>query len=56
MITIELTETDVSNLLGALNSITVKGEEQMLAVLNLAAKLRKAAQESLQPVEAPKEE
>jgi len=55
---IELTEADVNNLLGALNSIPVKGEDQMLAVLQLAQKLRKAAQDSIvvPVVDIPKEE
>ena len=50
MIKLELTEAEVGNLLVALNSVPVQGEERMVAVLQLAQKLRLAAQESLAPV------
>jgi hypothetical protein len=62
MITIELSENEVGNLLVALNSVPVQGEERMIAVLQLAQKLRRSAKESLAPapeapaLEAPKEE
>ena len=39
---IELTEADVQNLIGALNSVQVRGEEQMITVIQLAQKLRRS--------------
>jgi hypothetical protein len=56
MIAIELSENEVGNLLVALNGFGVQGEQNMIAVLMLAQKLRKAVEESKRPVEAPKEE
>ena len=42
MAQIELTEADVNNLIGALNSVQVRGEDQMVTVLQLAQKLRRS--------------
>jgi hypothetical protein len=42
---IDLSTTDVANLLGAMNSVPIQGENQMIAALTLIQKLKRALQE-----------
>ena len=53
---VELSEQDVQNLLVALNSIPVQGEDKMVAVLTLARKLRAVLQLPIPVPDAPAEE
>ena len=42
---IDLSTTDVANLLGAMNTVPIQGENQMIAALTLIQKLKRALQE-----------